>query len=359
MIRKEVLIMVDHIRQLLASDVYDFLRTDEHVKDRLMILTLGGSHAYGTNVSQIEIDEVTGEEFHYESDVDVRGVVAEGPREIIGMSQFEQFENRATDTVLYSFRKIVSLMLNCNPNVIEILGTKPEHIFYLSEEGKLLQDNVNLFLSRRAVHSFGGYANAQLRRLQNALARDSYPQTEKEKHVLGSLLIQMEHFKSHYTTFVDGDINLYIDKSDKEDFDEEIFMDVTMKHYPLRDFKNIYSEMSNLLTEYGKLNKRNKKKDVLHLNKHAMHLIRLFLMGTEILKGEGINTYREKDRKFLLDVRNGRYEYNELFEMVNDYERDFLYAKEHSPLPDNPDYRRVEELVMEINSRLLHKYSLL
>ena len=39
--------MIDHIRQLIASDAYDFLRTDEHVKDRLMILTLGGSHAYG------------------------------------------------------------------------------------------------------------------------------------------------------------------------------------------------------------------------------------------------------------------------------------------------------------------------
>jgi len=29
-------------------------------------------------------------------------------------------------------------------------------------------------LSKKAIHSFGNYATAQLRRLKNALARDSY-----------------------------------------------------------------------------------------------------------------------------------------------------------------------------------------
>jgi predicted nucleotidyltransferase len=57
----------------------------------------------------------------------------------------------------------------------------------MSKEGKLLRDNIGLFLSQKAAKSFGGYSTAQLRRLQNTLARDSYPQPEKEKHILKSV----------------------------------------------------------------------------------------------------------------------------------------------------------------------------
>jgi len=63
--------------------------------------------------------------------------------------------------------------------------------------------------------------------------------------------------------------------------------------------------MSNVVKNYSKLNHRNNKKDEPHLNKHAMHLIRLLITGTEVLEGKGINTYREKEREFLLDIRKG------------------------------------------------------
>ena len=118
----------------------------------------------------------------------------------------------------------------------------------------------------------------------------------------------MYHFQEKYTEFTGESIRLYIDKRDKEEFYEEIFMDITLTHYPLRDFHGIYSEMSNVVKDYSKLNNRNKKKDDKHLNKHAMHLIRLLLMGSEILEGKGINTYRSHDREFLLEIRNGKFQ---------------------------------------------------
>lgn len=120
--------------------------------------------------------------------------------------------------------------------------------------------------------------------------------------------------KDRYEVFSKENLNIYIDKSKKEDFESELFIDVNFKHYPLRDFKNIYAEMSNVIKDYDKLNHRNSKKDTNHLNKHAMHLIRLFLMGTELLEGKGINTYREKDREFLLKIRKGEFSYSEIFE---------------------------------------------
>ena len=135
--------------------------------------------------------------------------------------------------------------------------------------------------------------------------------------------------------------------------DKEIFIDINLKHYPLRDLKNIYSDMNNIVKDYSKLNHRNSKKDELHLNKHAMHLIRLLVTGTEILEGKGINTYREKERHFFFDIRKGKYSYNEVFKMVDEYEQRFKLAAENTLLPDEPDYKRVEELMLEIYSKVL------
>lgn len=255
--------------------------------------------------------------------------------------------------MIYGLKKFINLCLNSNPNVLEILGTRPEHLLVITKEGQLLRDNVDLFLSKKAIQSFGNYATAQLRRLQNALARDNYPQAEKEKHILNSILGQMEHLKRTYKSFTGSEINLYIDESDKEDMDTEIFIDIDLKHYPLRDFKNIYSEMSNIVKDYSKLNHRNSKKDELHLNKHAMHLIRLLITGTEILEGKGINTYREKERELFLDIRIGKYSYNDIFEMVDEYERKFKLAAENTSLPDEPNYKRVEELMLEIYGKTI------
>ena len=330
---------IQNIKDKLNSSNYEFLRTDPNLGRNILILTTAGSIAYGTNVDT--------------SDIDVRGVTIESKQDIMGLSSFEQFEDRTTDTVIYGLKKFITLCLNSNPNVLEILGTRPEHLLVITKEGQLLRDNVDLFLSKKAIQSFGNYATAQLRRLQNALARDNYPQAEKEQHILNSISGQMDHLKRTYKSFTDSEISLYIDKSDKEEMETEIFIDISLKHYPLRDLKNIYSDMNNIVKDYSKLNHRNSKKDELHLNKHAMHLIRLLVTGTEILEGKGVNSYREKEREFFLDIRKGKYSYSDVFQMVDAYERRFKSAAENTSLPDKPDYKRVEELMIEIYGKIL------
>lgn len=323
------------IKDKIESKEYNFLRENEHLGSNIILLTTGGSHAYGTNVET--------------SDLDIRGIAVERPKEIIGLSKFEQFENRETDTVVYGLRKVTSLLLNCNPNVIEMLGTKDEHLFVCNKYGKLLRENSDLFLSQKAIYSFGGYATAQLRRLQNALARDNYPQKEKEKHIMATMKNQLLSIEDRYKSLTGGKLELFIAESDKEEYDSEIHMNIDLKNYPLRDFKNIHSELSNVVKDYEKLNHRNSKKDELHLNKHALHLVRLLLMGTEILEGKGINTHRGNDRNLLLDIRNGVYSYDEIFAMVDKLDERFKYASENTNLPKKPNYDEVEKLIMEIN----------
>ena len=43
------------------------------------------------------------------------------------------------------------------------------------------------------------------------------------------------------------------------------------------------NDLTNVIRNYEKVGKRNSKKDEKHLNKHAMHLVRLFMMALDIL----------------------------------------------------------------------------
>ena len=133
---------------------------------------------------------------------------------------------------------MITLLSNCNPNTIEILGLKPEHYLYVSPVGQELLDNAHMFLSKKCVQSFGGYANSQLRRLDNKAVR-LVGQTERENHILNSIKNAFTTFPDKYFSFKEDDIKLYVDKAVQEDYDTEIFMDINLKHYPLRDYKSM------------------------------------------------------------------------------------------------------------------------
>lgn len=336
---------VEEIKKKLNNQEYDFLRTDEHLGENIILLGLGGSYAYGTNTES--------------SDIDCRGVALNSKKEILLGNGFEQVENKETDTVIYSFTKIVNLLSNCNPNVIEILGLKPEHYLYISPIGKELLENKKLFLSKKAVNSFGGYANSQLRRLDNKAVR-LVGQEQRERHILNSINNASVNFKERYFQYPNDAIKLYIDKSDSEDLDSEIYMDVKHTKYPLRDYKAMWSEMNNVVKDYSKIGKRNKHA-IEHgkLGKHMMHLIRLYMMCLDILENKEIVTYREKEHDLLMSIRNGDYLDNnrqpipEFFEMVDDFEKKMEYAKENTDLPDKPNYKAIQEFVMSVNERIV------
>lgn len=303
----------EQIREMLQSPAYEFLRSNEHLKSKIIFLTLGGSYSYGTNVET--------------SDVDIRGCALNSRSDLLGLSNFEQVVHTETDTTVYSFNKLVSLLLNCNPNT--------------------------------AVNSFGGYANQQLRRLENALARDKLPQARKEEHILNSMKSAVKAFESRYRVFENGGITLYTAESSREDLDREIFSDIHLTKYPVREFNSILNDLTNVVGTYEKLNHRNHKKDDNHLNKHAMHLIRLYLMCLDILEKGDIITYRGADLPLLMSIRRGEYQLEdgtyrpEFFEMVSDFEKRLDYAKRNTNLPEHPDMKRVEEFVVSVNRRSL------
>lgn len=61
----------------------------------------------------------------------------------------------------------------------------------------------------------------------------------------------------------------------------------------------------------------------------------------------------------LMDIRNGKYldsnkqPIPEFYEMVDEYEKKLEYAKNNTVLPENPDYRAINEFVASVNERVV------
>ena len=292
---------IEQIKEKLKTEEYDFLRQDQRLGGHIILLTLGGSHAYGMDQAG--------------SDLDVRGIAFNPKEEVLTATDFRQVVNAETDTTIYSFQKMIQLLTANNPNTLEILGCLPEHYLHLSEIGKELIENRKMFLSRICIHTFGGYAENQLRRMENKSTR-LVDQAKREAHILKSIEHAAYEFKNRYYPYDDSDVKLYVDTAVQEGYDSEIFMDVCLKHYPLRDWAGIWSEMRSII-------------------------------------------YRAEEHELLMSIRNSefldekRQPTSAFYDLLNEYEKRFDYAKENTSLPDVPDHKRIREFQMYVNERIV------
>lgn len=333
------------IQEKLKSSAYDFLREDRHLGDHVILLALGGSHAYGMDQEG--------------SDLDIRGIALNSKKDILLGTDFEQVVNVETDTIMYSFNKMIRLLSSNNPNTMEILGCRPQHYLHLSEIGRELLEHRDMFLSKICIQTFGGYAGSQLRRMEHKAAR-LVDQTQNEAFILKSIQNAAYDFKGRYYPQDDGDIKLYLDKAVSKEFDSEIFMDLYLKHYPLRDWTGMWNEMKTIVASYDKIGGRNEKA-ISHnkLGKHMAHLIRLYMMCIDILEKGEIITYRADEQELLMSIRNGAYlDGNRqptaaFYDLLDEYERKFDRAKHNTRLPDVPDYKSINAFKMYVNEKIV------
>jgi hypothetical protein len=104
---------------------------------------------------------------------------------------------------------------------------------------------------------------------------------------------------------------------------------------------------------------RNEKRSVLeeqfgYDTKHAMHLVRLLRMGVEALS-EGRLYVRRPDAAELLEVRNGKWTYEQVVEyaeMMDKKVREELYPK--TSLPKKPNIHLAAELILQVQDLTWH-----
>lgn len=226
----------------------------------------------------------------------------------------------------------------------------------MTSEGQMLLDNKELFLTRRVAYSYGGFANDQLRRLQMGLLRNgTSPEALKNKFEKRSL-----------ERLVAGQGKDDVFKiSISEDVDSEgkhpLLISGNLSNYPVNTLKSLLRGLTTTIDQYEQPQHPKAQKDAAHINKHAMHLVRLYYTAFDILEQGRIITRRDKEHEELLAIRNGKYMREdgsyapEFFESVDQLETKFQRDVKKTELPAKPDFAKIEELLVEINKSYLHR----
>lgn len=82
-------------------------------------------------------------------------------------------------------------------------------------------------------------------------------------------------------------------------------------------------------------------------SKNIYHTVRLLHMGKELAEGKGFNIVRTWDREFLIDIRNHKFEYDEIMKYVEDTYNSFKDKIKDSDLPDTVDKQKINELLIQ------------
>lgn len=304
---------------------------EKTIFDASIYRVIHGSRAYGTH--------------RPDSDYDEKGVcVLSDPRYYFGFSNFEQKDSGwedGTDRQIYDIRKFIKLALDCNPNIIEIFYVDDSDIIFINDDGKLLREQRDMFLSRLAANTFIGYAMAQLYRIQGHYNWiQNPPNKPNENDFVTNYQIEMgqvweREFDNHI-------VRTWLEDASApstlcvEHFDKAALKTANKKFNQYESWKRDRNPArADLEANYG------------YDCKHAMHLVRLLREGKELLT-EGKVLVRRPDAQELNDIRNGKFSYPELIQYAEQLKVEIFAAEKISPLPAKPDYEKAEKFLIDI-----------
>lgn len=328
---------------------------------------ISGSRAYG-------LDTPT-------SDTDIRGVFVL-PKEIYySLDYIDQINDETNDTVYYELQKFIELCSKNNPNILELLNVPKECV--LHKDPLFNNIKLELFLSKQCEKSFANYAFTQIKKARGLKKKIVNPMEKERKSVLdfcfvyenGASIplhdfladknIKQEHCGISNIPHLKDCHNLYHNEKIhyKGIIKSELANELTLSSIPKGEptigmlffNKDSYSNYCKKYKEYWdwvkKRNNERYKTTVSHGKnydaKNMMHTFRLLRMAEEIATQDTIQVKR-LDRDFLLDVKHGKYKYDELVTWATTLktELETLYA--NSNLPARPNLEMVNELLIHI-----------
>lgn len=352
--------------------------------NKIVFEMIAGSHAYGTNIP--------------ESDIDIRGVYLNKNEEVFSLFPFpKSVSDEKNDITYYELREYILLAMDNNPNVIEYLYISDDCIRINSPIWQKILDNRHFFISKKCKATYSGYAFAQIKRAkgQNKWISNKKPERKpiledfcwfvpnngnvwkpipvtmfkNEPHVslnntdyLSLKVCKVSGFEHLaytyrlYGPFYGEDAGVFsggkpITKSiSKEDEDDKFIGMLIVNHdayeQELRDWKNYWEWKKNrnearwVAQEKGEMD---------FDSKNMSHCIRLMLSGINILKNhEPLVRLTGKDLELVKDIRTGKYSYDEIIAMSTDLENELNVCYETSTLRNEPDRKAINNLYLEI-----------
>lgn len=358
-------------KQQEAEDRQNML--EELAKSNTILQVVAGSHAYGTNIPG--------------SDWDERGIFVDNIERIcLPFEKIEQVQLREDDIVIYELSKYMPLLLEQNPNVIELLWTDEKDITKNTDLGQLLIDNRKNFLSIAVKDSYVGYATSQLTRIKGHNKWINNPQSEQEPQAKDFMSViwnstENKEYNKKVPTHGFFAINLgnyqfaLFENKDKKYYKHDSWFD--NKGNPITIDKSKEHEIKtsgiqpSMFVKFNKpqyetghdnwknywkwKNNRNKARSVLEEKfgydvKHAMHLIRLLRSGVDILE-KGEVPVKRPDAQYLLSIRNGEFTYEEIVKESERLTQKVKDISSKSNLPQEPNIELAKAIMLEIYSK--------
>ena len=338
-------------------------------KDLLFFEAISGSRAYGTQLPT--------------SDTDHRGVFFLPHEAFYGLDHTVQVSDESNDNVYYELGRFVELLAKSNPNMLEMLNMPEDCILYQHPLFEKLQPE--LFLSKQCQHTFAGYAMTQVRKAKGLNKKIHNPLPRERKSILdfcyiiegyGSIplkkwldknevnqkncgMISIPHFQDAYAVFHDptGTVGLR-GIMHKPNANEVALSSIPkgMKEVAILSFnKNGYQTYCKDYRQYWdwveKRNEHRYENTLAHGKnydaKNMMHTFRLLDMAEDIAR-EGVIGVRRPNRDFLLEIRSGKYEYDQLLKWAEEKIKKIDALYKNSKLPDQPDLVKINHLLVEI-----------
>lgn len=136
--------------------------------DRCSLVWIGGSHAYGIDVK--------------ESDVDVRIMTMPTMSQLLLQADYGERHMPDSDLAVRSFIKVAGMLCNANPNMVELVNLPVECVLHCDEYGfRLLQLAPKLALSTKCASTFAGYATQQIALAERREREGDLPRMHKAR----------------------------------------------------------------------------------------------------------------------------------------------------------------------------------
>lgn len=337
---------------------------------KLIFEFISGSHLYGTSTP--------------ESDMDTRGIFIPTEEYFYGfLNRTEQYEDKVEDTVYHEIRKFLILSLENNPNIVEFLFVPESGWRWATKEWEEIVENRDSIISKKVKFTFSGYAHAQLKKIR--LHREwllNPPKKKPEREDFGlpnnrSLISeeQIGAFNELVTMYLEDIRDFHPLREQLENMEETYnykrIIDQTKTDNPLyfNAIKSIVPVSDNFMEvlqkEKGYLRakkywdnyqqwkkNRNTKRASLEEKfgydcKHASHLYRLLEEGKELLL-TGNLIFPCPSAELQCAIKKGAYTYDQLLNMVYDYDAKFEQWYNESPLPHSPNKEKIDNLCVKL-----------
>lgn len=256
-----------------------------------------------------------------------------------------RFNKSIPEIELHPVISLCNLLYNCDTQTINMFGVRDEDILIMTDEGKWIRDNIMLFVSKEGIYnSYKKYAEEKTEKFKRIILRnlDSPENTLILKNELYNKFLSLRKRYEHY----DRNMQAYIDNG-------ELMINLNFQKFPVRELNEIMGELKTVLRGYNEFKGQIEENEAAYL--YATDIISTYLIGIDLLKGEGVNLYREKEFKLLNDIKNRKIHHDKILEIINDLSVKFKLAKQMSKLPDEVDYNNIKDILIGLNKRDLDK----